>query len=135
MARAVVEAVSEQLPSASALARDNVWLGQVPACQPALEPGVWTVVAVAAIWGMKRGRAVLTRWALPEEKQDPRWPPPPLANRRVEVASSRAVLAFWACLQDFVCVQRGPSGWMSGLPESHPFLRRMGVRLEVSVGQ
>jgi hypothetical protein len=129
VALAVVAAINERLPPAAALTRDGVWLGQVPACQPALDPGVWAVVAVSAIWAMDRGRALLARWAL----SDPGEPPPP-ASRRVAVASSRAVLAFWASLQDFVVVQRGPSKWVGRVSTTHPFLKRVGDRLAMSMG-
>ena len=132
MARAVVAVVSDQLPPSAALERDSVWLGRIPACLPVLVPRVWAVVAVAAIGAMDKGRALLARWEL--EQQDPNSPRPPPPARRVDVASSRAVLAFWGFLQNFVRVQEEASTWGAGVPPTHPFLRRVGGRLEVGMG-
>jgi hypothetical protein len=132
VARAVVAALQAELPpSAAALGRENIWLGRPPLGGNALDQGVWGVVALSAIAAMAKGMTVLSAWARPEAGR-PERPPPPPPGRRVAVASSRAVLAFWAGLQDFVCVQRGPAKWVAGVPPAHPFLRRdAGGRFEV----
>jgi hypothetical protein len=119
IAEAVVEAVQRQLPSGVALQREHFWLGRLPAC-PALNRGVWELVAVAAVSAMAAGRRLLTAW----ERGSGNPPPPLRAELRVRVAARRAVLSFWAALQDFVSVQRGPKQWVLGVPLSHPFLQR-----------
>jgi hypothetical protein len=121
IAAAVVEAVRQQLPQGVMLQREHFWLGRPPACScPALNRGVWEVVAVAAVSAMAAGCKLLLAW-----EQGKGNPPPPLrAELRVRVAAQRAVLSFWAALQDFVSVQRGPRQWVAGVPLSHPFLQR-----------
>jgi hypothetical protein len=133
VAAAVVSAIRSQLPQGSVLRREHLWLGRPPAGP--LDRGVWEVVAVAAIAAMLSGLKLLLAWARASGVWGGvRRRPPPRVDQRAGLAARQAVVAFWAFLQDFAVVQRGPKQWVEGLPLSHPFLQRRGggqVGLEV----
>jgi hypothetical protein len=128
VAAAVAQAVRGQLPPLVSLRREHVWLGREPACD-LIAGGIWDVVAVAAIGAMAKGRALLVKWELGPAPPAAEAGPP--ADRRVAIAASDAVLAFWAGLQDFASLQHWPRGWLAGLPAGSLFLRPQGNRLIV----
>jgi hypothetical protein len=130
VAAAVVAAVREQLPPGIVLRREHLWLGLPPTHR--LHRGVWEVVAVAAVGAMTAGRKLLSAWERGRGS-----PPRPLQPElRVPVAARRAVVAFWAFLQDFAVVQRESRRWLAGVPPSHPFLQRgRGERLALEVNR
>jgi hypothetical protein len=130
VAAAVVAALREQLPPGIVLRREHLWLGLPPTHR--LHRGVWEVVAVAAVGAMTAGRKLLSAWERGRGS-----PPRPLQPElRVPVAARRAVVAFWAFLQDFAVVQRESRRWLAGVPPSHPFLQRgRGERLALEVNR
>jgi hypothetical protein len=125
VAAAVVGAVRSQLPQGTVLRREHFWLGRPPVGR--LDQGVWEVVAVAAVAAMLSGLKRLSAWAHTSGGgRGARHRPPPCMDQRAGAAARQAVVAFWAFLQDFAVVQRGPEQWVEGLPLSHPFLQRRG---------
>jgi hypothetical protein len=133
VAAAVASAIRSQLPRGTVLRREHLWLGRPPA--GCLDRRVWQLVAVAAVAAMTSGLKLLSAWAQTSGVGRGVRRPPPRVDQRAGAAARQAVVAFWAFLQDFAVVQRGPKQWVEELPLSYPFLQHRGggqAGLEVS---
>jgi hypothetical protein len=122
--------INRALPTGVSITCANIWLLQPPT--GVSHPGVWGVVAAAAIAAMHTGRKNLIRLHLDQEPQGTGQTlitnfftmvvgtPPPTVMQR---ATRWAAAWFWCLLQDFASIHsRVPTRWGSGPHSSHPFL-------------
>jgi hypothetical protein len=127
VAQAVVSAVQQQLSALAVQVQPvHLWMGRPP--HPALHPGVWKVVAVAALQSMHKGMKVQAKWAVARAQGAvvPRHLATPA--HRVQAAARVAVATMWDMLQDFACLRLYPHEWVigvgvePGVGSAHPFL-------------
>jgi hypothetical protein len=132
VAVAVVGEIQRALPGV-AVKCSHIWLLHPP--NNTIHPGVWGVVAAAAIAAMHSGRKNLIRLHLRKEELVGSGQTvmtaffPSLTGGQatpqtvLQRASRWATAWFWCLLQDFACLHSSiPSGWGAGPPTNHPFL-------------
>jgi hypothetical protein len=115
VAVAVVAAIRQQLPGQPVVCCHHIWLAVPPACPVRCHRGVWSVVALAALLAMDKGRALLCKWKLD--------PPQRSLDQQLHAVKRVAVVSFWDMLQDFVALGMCPQPWLAQIGEAHPFLR------------
>ena len=134
--------------TAQPIGRASVWLGQPPP-DPAVHPGVWLVVCLAALSAMDHGRRQLWRLHCQESAATAAvqasggrqrtllelWGHPvPAPTARLSVpqrASALAVVDFWGRLESFASAKLAPPAWAPAIGDRHPFLSRGGTQVQL----
>jgi hypothetical protein len=126
-AQAVVAAMQQQLSALGVQLRPvHLLVGRRP--HPALHPGVWCVVVVAALSGMWKALKLQDKWAISQAQGQVVPLHLTTSAQRVQVVSRLAVATMWDMLQDFVCLRMYPHEWLigvgvePGVGAAHPFL-------------